>query len=124
MANTYNWVVNSLDCVPSTEGKNNIVSCVHWSVIATSSESKTTTNIDGSTSTTPYSASIYGAQPLIYKSENSFIDYSKLTKDTVIGWVQEAMGVDQVMNIQVSLDSQLKDLINPPTITPPLPWGN
>ena len=104
MANTYTWLIPRLDCVPN----DNVVSCVHWRVNAT----------DGTNE-----ATVYGTQELTYDAKNAFIKYSALTKDTVIGWVQEAMGIDAVTKLQEALDKQLETLANPPIVTLPLPWA-
>jgi len=113
MPNTYTWLVDSLDCIPSSDGKSNVVSNVHWRVNAISDQNYVKTLLDGTTQTLPYSSTIHGTQSLTYNSENSFIDYSNLTKDTVIGWIQSAMGSDQVSAIQSILDNQIANLINP-----------
>lgn len=110
--NTYNWVVESLDCVPSADGQANVVSNVHWRVYGT----------DGATPT-PNTACVYGVQPLTYTAGSPFIAYSSLTKDTVIEWVQAAIGAEQVASIKQNLDNQIANLANPPIVTPPLPWG-
>lgn len=108
MAITYTWEIESLDCVPSIKGKTKVVSCVHWRVNAT----------DGTNNTT-----IYGAQSLSYDENAAFLSYDALTKDTVVGWVQEVMGIDAVTKLQETLDKQLQNLATPPVITPPLPWA-
>jgi hypothetical protein len=107
--NTYTWLIESLDCIPSLEGQTNVVSVVHWRVNGT----------DGT-----YNATVYGTQSLTYTAGSPFTAYSSLTKDTVIGWVQSAMGAEQVTVIQTNLDKQIADLANPPIITPNLPWSS
>ena len=102
--NTYTWQVESLDCVPN----NKVVSCIHWRVSAD----------DGI-----HKAEVYGAQPLVFDAKSAFVNYADLTKDTVISWVQAAMGIDAVTRLQETLDKQLEALANPPVITPPLPWA-
>jgi len=109
MANTYTWLVDSLDCIPSQDGQTNVVSCVHWRVNGT----------DGT-----HNATVYGTQQLTYTPGSQFTAYSSLTKDTVIGWVQSAMGNEQVVSIENNLDNQIANLANPPIVTPPLPWGS
>ena len=106
--NTYIWLIDSMECVPSSNGQTNVVSIVHWRVNATDGK-----NICGT----------YGVQPLTYTAENPFTAYSALTQDDVISWVQTAMGAEQVTAIQDNLDKQLKNLTNPPVITLPLPWS-
>jgi hypothetical protein len=107
--NTYLWEIPQLDCIPSADGQSNVVSMVHWRVNAT----------DGTNN-----ATIYGTQPLTFDAKNAFVSYADLTKDTVVGWVQAAMGIDAVTSLQEALDKQLEALANPPVVTPPLPWTN
>jgi hypothetical protein len=107
--NTYIWKIEQLDCTPSADGQNNVVSNIHWRVSAT----------DGTNTTETYSA-----HELAFDAKNAFIAYSDLTKEQVIAWVQEAMGIDAVTRLQESLDSRLEMLASPPIITPPLPWSN
>jgi len=121
--NTYIWEIESLDCVPSLDGQSDVVSVVHWRVNAVSDQTYVKTLLDGATQTLPYSSTIYGVQSLTYKLGSPFIAYSDLTKDAVIGWVQAAMGEEQVTAIQANLDKQLENLVNPSVITPPLPWS-
>ncbi len=114
MANTYTWLVDSLDCFPSADGQTNVVCNVHW-------------RVDGSDGT--HNVTTYGNQPLTYTSGNSFIAYSNLTLETVTGWVKAALGDEKVNTIQSMLDTQISNLVNQPNtspnialITPVLPW--
>jgi hypothetical protein len=104
---TYTWLIEALDCVPSTEGKANVVNNIHWRVNAT----------DGTNN-----ATIYGAQGVAFDPKAPFIAYNKLTKDMAIQWVQEAMGIDAVTRLQEALDKQLEGLNTPTVVTLPLPW--
>jgi len=104
----YTWKIEQLECIPSADGQSNVVSNVHWRVNATDGASKVT---------------MYGTQALTFDAKNAFISYADLTKDTVVGWVQEAMGIDDVTRLQEALDKRLETLANPPVITPPLPWA-
>jgi hypothetical protein len=106
--NTYTWLIESLDCIPSLDGQTNVVSVIHWRV----------NGIDGT-----HNATVYGTQSLTYTLGSPFTAYSDLTKDIVIGWVQSAMGSEQVTAIQTNLDKQIANLANPPIITPPLPFN-
>ena len=105
--NSYTWVIESLDCIPSIDGQNNVVSNVHWRV----------NGADGT-----YNVSVYGTQGLIYVPGNPFTAYDSLTEATVIGWVKEAMGADSIASLQKTLDNKIANLVNPPIITPFLPW--
>jgi hypothetical protein len=107
--NTYIWKIETLDCIPFVDGQTNVVSNIHWRVSATDDANTTET---------------YGSQPLIFSSKNAFINYDELTENTVVGWVQEAMGIDVVTKLQETLDNRLEALANPPVVSPKLPWSN
>jgi len=109
MANTYTWIIEGLDCIPSQDGQTNVVSNVHWRINGT----------DGT-----HNATVYGTQALTYTAGSPFTAYSALTEATVIEWVQAAMGAAQVTAIQTNLDNQIANLANPPIVTPNLPWSN
>jgi hypothetical protein len=51
----------------------------------------------------------------------SFIPYQDLTLDIVLGWIW-ANGVDKAAT-EAAVQTQIDNLINPPVITPPLPWS-
>jgi hypothetical protein len=52
-----------------------------------------------------------------------FTPYADLTEAQVIGWVQDAMGEEVVAGYEANVAQQIADQINPPVVTPPLPWG-
>ena len=52
-----------------------------------------------------------------------FTPYADLTEAQVIGWVQGAMGAEQVAAYEANVAQQIADQINPPVVTPPLPWA-
>ena len=106
MANTYTWKIESLECNPSSNGQSNVVSVIHWRCQAT----------DGKNT-----AETYNVIPLPYVA-GTFINYANLTETTVIGWLQNQLGQDQVTKIQTTLDNQLTVMANPPVVYLPLPW--
>lgn len=53
--------------------------------------------------------------------EGDFTPYDQLTQDQVLGWVW-ASGVDQ-FTTEAAVVQQIDNQINPPIITPPLPWA-
>ena len=103
----YQWNIQALDCVPQEDGKTDVVVTAHWTVSAT----------DGT-----YTSSAYGTQSFTYDDSKAFIPYADLTLSEVVGWVQAAMGVDAVTDLQENLDKQIQNQINPPIVTSPLPW--
>jgi hypothetical protein len=112
-----------MDCYPSSEGQTNVVYNVHWRVTATSPTNHTVTNLDGTTSTVPYTASVYGTQGITFNASTAFTAFASLTQAEVIGWVQSAMGSASVTSLEANLDNQINTQITPTSITPALPWG-
>jgi hypothetical protein len=107
MANTYSWVVSYLDCIPKNGAK--VVYCVHW-------------RLKGSDGVNH--AEVYGTEIIENNEKNAFISYEELTEKEVINWLQSSMGSEKVESLQTSLDNQINNLANPPTISLPLPWEN
>jgi hypothetical protein len=107
MATTYQWTIQAMDCVPQEDGHTDVVVVAHWNVSAT----------DGT-----YTASVYGTQSFTYNPETSFTPYADLTQEQVVGWVQDGMGPEGVASLEANLDTQIENQINPPLVSPPLPW--
>lgn len=107
MTTTYTWAVVQMDCYPEADGETDVVFTVHW----------TLTGSDGT-----YTGSVYGSQAVTVDPAAPFTPYADLTQDQVIGWVQAAMGAEQVAAYEANIAQQIADQINPPVVTPPLPW--
>ena len=76
------------------------------------------TGVDGE-----FSSSAYGSVSFPQPEEGgAFTPYADLTLEQVLGWVWDN-GVDKDAT-EISVTAQVENLVNPPTITPPLPWGN
>jgi uncharacterized lipoprotein YmbA len=108
MTTTYKWIIQAMDCVPQEDGHTDVVVTAHWVVTAT----------DGA-----YTSNAYGTQSFTYDASKAFTPYASLTQAEVVGWVQAGMGIDAVTALQESLDQQIANQINPPIVTPPLPWA-
>lgn len=108
MAIVNSWNVVALDCYPEFEGEKDCVFNVHY----------TLTGVDGE-----YTGSVYGSVGLTLDAEAPFTPYSQLTKDQVICWVKDAMGAEQVAAYEANVAQQIENQINPPVVTPPLPWA-
>lgn len=106
MTTTYNWVISALDCIPNTPEGADYVVTAHWSCNGT----------DGT-----YNASVYSTCSFPVVQGSSFIPYSSLTEQTVLGWIW-ANGVDQAAT-EAAVQQQIENQINPPVVTPPLPWA-
>lgn len=111
---TITWQIEQLSCYPQEEGQTDVVFSVAWRV----------SGVD-ETSGTPLYATAYGTQPLNpYTPKSPFTPYSELTQEQVIDWVQSAMGSERVAEINANIEQQIENQVNPPVITPTLPWSN
>jgi hypothetical protein len=99
MATTYQWNVVQMDRLTS----DGFVVTVHYTVNA----------VDGD-----YSASTYGTVGYTEQLGKQYIPYAQLTKDEVVGWVQESLGKDTV---EASLAAQIEAEKNPVQESG-LPW--
>ena len=67
------------------------------------------------------SASAYGSVGLGTPAPDNFVPFDQLTKDEVLSWVFEALGVNQVVTIQENLYNQIQTKLNP-TSAAGVPW--
>jgi hypothetical protein len=108
MPNTYNWVIEQLDCYPEKDGHADVVFTAHW-------------RLNGSDGVNV--ATVYGTVGLTYDAAQPFTPYADLTEAPVIGWVQAALGSEQVQTLTDNVAAQLAAIANPPVVAPPLPWA-
>jgi hypothetical protein len=108
MANTYTWVIEQMDCYPEADGYTDVVFTVHWRLNGT----------DGQ-----YAGTVYGSVPVSYTQGEPFTPYADLTQEQVVGWVQAALGPEQVAENEANVATQIANQVTPPVVTPPLPWG-
>jgi len=93
----FEWNIAQMDRKTS----DGFVTTVHYTVTA----------VDGE-----FTASTYGT--VGYEEKDSFTPFNQLTKETVVGWVQESLGKDTV---ESSLADQINAQKNPTSISG-LPW--
>lgn len=103
------WGVVQMDAYPEYDGETDVVFNVHW----------TLTGVEGN-----YQGYVYGSQAVTLDSSAPFTPYADLTEAQVIGWVQAAMGPEQVAAYEDNVEQQIADQIDPPVVTPPLPWAS
>lgn len=109
MSISYQWNVNTVDVYPSEGGHNNVIYLVHWRLNATDTE----VDAEGN----PYVASVYGTQSLDTTDLSNFTDFDNVTSSQVQGWVEAAMGDEEVQNLKDGLDAQIDGLKNPTSVT-------
>ena len=101
------WNINQMDAYPEYEGNADVVFTVHWSITATEDE---------------YTGYAYGSVGLTLDPEATYVPYANLTEAQVIGWVQAALGEEQVAAYEANVAEQIANQINPPVVSPALPW--
>jgi len=120
MATTINWNISQLNCKPQEDGKTDVVVTAHWQCTGTNPNGKQITNADGELVNIPATAQVYGTASFTLEQGAGFTPYADLTQDQVLGWCY-ASGVDKDAT-EANVAAQLEAQINPPIITPPLPW--
>ena len=102
---TYTWSISKLDCAPAENGLTNIVKVIHWGL----------TGVDEN----GVSASMSNSYPLPSPSPEAFTDYSTLTRETVISWLESNLDVGYIKS---KLSNEITSQYNPPITPLPLPW--
>jgi hypothetical protein len=103
---TFNWQIEQLNCYPQSDNKTNVVFNIHWRC----------TGVDGAYTGTVYSTASVPAPT------DSFTEFADLTQDQVIGWIWSS-GVDKD-SAEAAVQAQIDAQINPPVVSPQLPWTN
>ena len=105
MAINYTWDVSTVD-VKEIDGNADTVFNVHWRLTGTDDANN---DADGN----PQAATVYGTIGLDTEDLSDFIAFADLTVSDVQGWVEAAMGEEEVLAKKDSLDSQIDELVNP-----------
>jgi hypothetical protein len=108
MAVTYTWNVVQMDCYPEQDGNTDVVFTVHYTL---------------SGEEAGFSGGVYGSVGVSLNPDAPFVAYADLTETQVIGWVQDALGAEQVTAYEDNVAQQINDQVVPPVVTPPLPWS-
>ena len=109
MAINYTWDVKTVD-VKERDDKADTVFNVHWRLKA-EDDANTVKDMQGND--VPVTATIYGTQSLDTSDLSDFTAFADLKTSDVQGWVEEAMGEDEIQAKKDSLDSQIDELVNP-----------
>ena len=101
---TYNWVINQMDTKKTENGLTDVVIVIHWSRVATEGD---------------IVVSSYGTMGCTTPSATDFTAYPDLTYEQVCGWLDAGLDVTA---IDLGLQQQIDNIINPPIIVLPNPW--
>ena len=117
MAITYEWDVKTCDTYPSytdsqdpANTESDVVYNVHWRLTA---EDDANQDADGNNIT----ATVYGSQGLDVSDLSSFTAWADLTTSDVQGWVEAAIGADEVTALKAGLDAQITEIVTPTSVT-------
>jgi len=107
---TFTWAISQME----RQTADGFVVTVHYTASATFS----TVGIDDIGIT--HSANTYGTVGFTEQPGKTYTPYTDLTQDQVLGWIW-ASGVDKTAT-EASVEQQIQNQIDPPVVTPPLPW--
>jgi hypothetical protein len=110
MAIGYTWNVSTVDTYPTLDGNADVVYNVHWRLNA---EDDANQDADGNN----WTATSYGTQSVDTSDLSSFTSFADLTSSDVQGWVETAMGEDEVQAKKDSIDAQIALIITPTSVT-------
>jgi len=110
MAISYTWDVSTCDVYPAKSGKSNVVHNVHWRLTGSDDSNN---DAEGN----PQVATVYGSQSLDTSDLSSFINWSSLQASDVQGWVEAALGSDEVSTLKAGIDASIAKKISPTSVT-------
>jgi hypothetical protein len=103
---TYTWTLGPLAVKLADDGLTNVVDLVNWRLVAAEDS---------------YSENVYGSVNIPPPS-GSFTPYDDLTEEQVQGWVESALGAEQVASYKDALARQIELQKNPIDAVLPPPW--
>jgi DUF2075 family protein len=104
------WFINQMESLPTDGDLKDFVINVHWNRNA----KETINGVE-------YFASVYGSQSFSKDDVTNFIPYEDLTYDIVCGWLDASLDVEA---LDLNLDAQIENQVNPPIVVLPLPFTN
>ncbi len=110
MAISYTWDVSTVDTYPTKDSKSDVVHNVHWRLTATDDTNK---DSEGNN----WTADVYGSQAVDTSDLSSFTAFADLAASDVQGWVEAALGADEVTAMKASLDANIAAKITPTSVT-------
>lgn len=115
MAISYTWDVSMVDVYPShtdeqspANTESNVIYNVHWRLIG---EDDSNNDAEGN----PQTANIYDVVSLDVSDLSSFTDFASVTPSDIEGWVESALGSDEVTSIKSKIDALIQDKVAPST---------
>jgi hypothetical protein len=115
---TFTWSIDRISTFQEPEP--NYVSEVTWTLTGVNDTPVPDTSIGIGEN---YVATV-GGRTTIVATESTFVPYAELTEETLIGWVQNTLGVAGVNSAKAQVQAYIDRMITPPTVPldTPLPW--
>lgn len=108
MAVTYTWDIVQLETYPSLDGKVDALCTVHWKLAG--QEGNVLVELAGATGLNQTS------------TEEDFVPYEDLTKNTVIQWVKDTLGESGVKEIEDAVAGEVQRRAAPKVVPREVPW--
>ena len=109
MAIGYTWDVSTVDTYPTKSSKSDVIYNVHWKLIASDNSNQDEDGVN-------ISETVYSTQLLDTSDLSSFKAFADVTASDVQGWVETAIGSDEVTAIKTSLDAKITEMITPTSV--------
>ena len=106
MQTSITWNISQLNCIPDVDGKQDYVISANWECIGANGQ---------------YSGRVFSTCYFEVDAIENFIPYENLTKEEVLNWCW-TNGVNKSA-VEANVKQQIQNQINPPVVSPPLPWG-
>ena len=100
---TYTWNNKTVDTYPTLEDNIDVIFNVHWRL--------TGEDYNGNIGST------YGTISLDTSDLTNFTAFADITEDDINGWVETAMGEEDVQAKKDAIDAQIAELVNPSVVT-------
>ena len=105
MAINYTWDCKTVD-TKTINGNEDTVINVHWRLTG---EDDANNDAEGN----PQTATLYDTQELNTSDLSSFTAFADLTNEQITGWVESAMGEDEVAEYKANISNQIAELVTP-----------
>ena len=93
------WTISNMDREIKLDGKNDVVTTIHWRASDTDSDENT--------------GSLYGSVSVTLGKD--FIAYKDIKEANAIQWAKDALGADEVKSIENNIASQIAEKKTPTT---------
>ena len=105
MAINYTWDVSTVD-VKEIDGNSDTVFNVHWKLTGTD-------DANNDANGNPQTATVYSTIALDTSDLSNFTAFADLTASDVQGWVEAAIGEDEVQVQKDAIDAAIAELVTP-----------